>query len=290
MRAGGLPRPTFVAPPGLLYPWTMKLRSRDIVLTLVALALVAAVAVAAYAIVRARADGGSPARQVLAPVTMPTMTPSSPGSSASPEPQYERWTVGIARRPVTAFERPDTQAPVVGRFGKRSHADYPTLFLVDKIRTVGGTPWYRVWLPAPPNGSKGWVRDGQLAFYTTSSKIEIDLSERRLTVYRRGDQQGSWPVAVGRPGLSTPTGTFFVTLKLRPPVPGGAYGVLALGTSAFQPKLSDWEGGGIVAIHGTNEPWLVGQAISHGCVRMKNTAIVKVGKLVPAGSPVFIRK
>ncbi len=42
--------------------------------------------------------------------------------------------------------------------------------------------------------------------------------------------------------------------------------------------------------HWHNEPWLIGQAISHGCVRMNNTAIVKVGRLVPAGSPVFVRK
>ena len=97
------------------------------------------------------------------------------------------------------------------------------------MRTVDGSPWYRVWLPAPPNGTQGWVPDEQLAFYTTTSKIEIDLSERQLTVVRRGAVQGTWPVAVGRPGLETPTGTFFVTLKLRPPDPGGAYGVLALG-------------------------------------------------------------
>jgi lipoprotein-anchoring transpeptidase ErfK/SrfK len=267
----------------------MKVRGRDIILTVVALAVVAAVAAGGYAVVRARA-GASPARQVLAPVPMPTFTPASPGSTPSPEPQFERWTVGVARSPVTAYKRPDPASPVVDRFGKRSHVDYPTLFLVDEVRRVGGVPWYKVWLPAPPNGSQGWVKDGSLAFYSTASKITIDLSERRLTVYRRGDQQGSWPVAVGRPGLTTPTGTFFVTLKLRPPDPGGPYGVLALGTSAFQPKLSSWVGGGIVAIHGTNEPWLIGKAISHGCVRMKNTAIVKVSQLVPAGSPIFITK
>ena len=277
----------FVGCGALLYPVAVDLRARDIILTVVAVAVVAAVGFGGYAAVRARASGERLVRQVLAPVEVPSVAPSA---SATPEPRYERWTVGVARRPVTVRTRPEDGAPVLVELGTRTAADYPTVLLVDTIREVDGATWYKVWVPVRPNGTQGWVKDGPLAFYTTASKIEIDLSERTLSVYRRGELQGAWPVAVGRPGLATPTGQFFVTLKLRPPDPGGAYGVLALGTSAFQPKLGDWPGGGVVGIHGTNEPELVGKAISHGCVRMKNTAIVKVSKLVPTGSPVFIHK
>ena len=265
----------------------MDLRPRDIILAVVAVAVVAAIGFGGYAAVRARAAGERPVRQVLAPVVLPTVAAST---SASPEPQYERWTVGVARRPVTVRTKPDSGAPVLVELGTRTAADYPTVLLVDDIRESGGTTWYRVWVPVRPNGTRGWVEDGSLAFYTTPSKIEVDLSERTLSVFRRGRLEDTWPVAVGRPGLATPTGQFFVTLKLRPPDPGGAYGVLALGTSAFQPKLKDWPGGGVVGIHGTNEPGLIGQAISHGCIRMKNSAIVQVSRLVPTGSPVFIRE
>jgi lipoprotein-anchoring transpeptidase ErfK/SrfK len=264
----------------------MKSRGRDIALLVLAVAVVAGAALGGYAVLRARADAAPPVRQVLAPVELPTATPAP---SSSPEPQYERWTVGVARRPVTVLKRPSSDAAEVVTMGKTTN-DYPTVFLVDDIREIDGVPWYKVWVAASPNGTQGWVKDGQLAFYTTASKIVVDLSERTLTVYRRGTLEGAFPVAVGRPGLATPTGTYFVTMKLRPPDPGGAYGVLALGTSAFQPKLSDWPGGGVVGIHGTNEPWLIGKAISHGCIRMKNSAIVRVGKLVPTGSPVFIQK
>ncbi len=45
-----------------------------------------------------------------------------------------------------------------------------------------------------------------------------------------------------------------------------------------------------MAIHGTNEPWLIGKAISHGCVRMRNKDVREVSRLVPAGSPVEIVK
>jgi lipoprotein-anchoring transpeptidase ErfK/SrfK len=45
-----------------------------------------------------------------------------------------------------------------------------------------------------------------------------------------------------------------------------------------------------VAIHGTNEPWLIGKAVSHGCVRMLDKDVLAVSKVVPAGSPVVIQE
>ena len=109
-------------------------------------------------------------------------------------------------------------------------------------------------------------------------------------MYRRGELDGEYPVAVGRPGLETPTGFFFINQKLRPPYPGGAYGALAIGISAFQPKLSGWDQGGPVAIHGTNQPWLIGKAVSHGCVRMRDADVKAVSRMVPTGSPVVIQR
>jgi lipoprotein-anchoring transpeptidase ErfK/SrfK len=262
----------------------MNARIRDFVILVVGLALVLGAALGGYAVIRARADGG-PGSQVLAPVVMPTPVPSG-----SPQPQYQRWTVGLARRPLTVLRRPADGAPLLTRLPLLTPAAYPTVVLVDEVREVDGVPWYRVWLVGPPNESRGWVRDGQMAFYTTESKIVIDLSSRKLMVYRRGELLRTFPVAVGRPGLETPSGHFYITQKLRPPDPNGVYGVLQLGTSAFQPKLNGWPDGGLVAIHGTNEPNLIGKAISHGCVRMKNAAVQEVSRLVPAGSPVIIEK
>ena len=66
--------------------------------------------------------------------------------------------------------------------------------------------------------------------------------------------------------------------------------MLALGISAFQPKLPDWAQGGPVAIHGTNEDELIGKAVSHGCVRMHDKDVLAVSRYVPAGSPVVITK
>ena len=262
----------------------MKPRTRDIVILVAGLAVLLAAALGGYAAVRARAQG-SGASQALAPVPQPT--PAAPGTT---EPQYERWTVGKAVGPVTVYTRPSTSAPVKTKLGKVNQNGYPTLVLVDSTKETGDEVWYRVYLAMRPNESRGWIPEGKLAFYTTSARITIDLSERKLSVYRRGALVGTYPVAVGRPGLATPTGSFFINQKLRPPSPGGVYGAIAIGISAFQPKLAYWEQGGPVAIHGTNEDDLIGKAVSHGCVRMHDKDVLEVNKYVPAGSPVVITK
>jgi len=262
----------------------MSKRTRDIVILAAGLAVLLAAVLGGYAAVRARAEG-SGASQALAPVPSPTPQPSG-----APQPQYERWTIGVAQRPLTVFKRADAASPVVAKLPMHTSADYPMVVLVDSIKSKGSQTWYHIWLPTPPNESRGWIKEGQLALYGTASKIVIDLSQRKLSVYKRGALVKTFPVAVGKPGLSTPTGSFYITEKLVPPDTNGAYGALALGTSAFQPKLSDWPGGGQVGIHGTNEPWLIGKAISHGCVRMRNNDVKEVSRLVPTGSPVEIVK
>jgi hypothetical protein len=263
----------------------MNARTRDIVLLVAGLVVLLAAVLGGYAAVRARAEG-SGASQSLAPVPSPTPAPSG----AREEPQYERWTVGVAQRPLTVYRRADSSSPVLTKLPMHTAADYPMVVLVDSIKPAGDQVWYRIWVPIKPNGSRGWIKEGQLALYTTSSKIVIDLSQRKLYVYKRGELVKKYPVAVGKPSLPTPTGWFYMTQKLRPPDPNGAYGVLQLGTSAFQTRLNDWPDGGQVGIHGTNEPWLIGKAISHGCVRMTNAAVKEVSRLVPTGSPIEIVK
>jgi lipoprotein-anchoring transpeptidase ErfK/SrfK len=236
-----------------------------------------------YLVVHARAAGGG----TLGPLTDVSVSPAS--SSRPSVARTSHWIVAKVTASVVARTQPSASAPVRATFGTRTANGFPTLFLVSATREVAGRVWYRVWLPRPPNESRGWIAEGRLATYPTTTKIVIDISRRRLTVLRADHELASFPVAVGTPQYPTPTGSFYVCEKLRPPRPGGPYGVLALSLSAFQPKLSFWEGGGQVAIHGTNQDQLIGQAVSHGCVRMHNADILKVSGLVPAGSPVVIQ-
>ena len=42
------------------------------------------------------------------------------------------------------------------------------------------------------------------------------------------------------------------------------------------------------ALHGTNQPSSIGQAVSHGCVRLRNEDIARLYEMVPVGTPVYI--
>jgi len=53
--------------------------------------------------------------------------------------------------------------------------------------------------------------------------------------------------------------------------------------------LTGWAQGGPVAIHGTNEPWSIGRAVSNGCIRLPNATLERIYPWAPAGTPVIVR-
>lgn len=161
---------------------------------------------------------------------------------------------------------------------------------LDVVRTKDGrASWYRVSVPGRPNGRTGWVRAGAL---------EIRPVEKRVIIYRGARKFEFWDgsrlvrtgrVAVGKPGAETPLGLFYVTDKFNPAIDPewSILGAYAFETSAYS-KLTDWPGGGIVGVHGTPWPNLLGQAVSHGCIRLHNKDVEFLRHRVPLGTPVKI--
>jgi hypothetical protein len=149
--------------------------------------------------------------------------------------------------------------------------------------------WLRIRVPRRPNGSTGWVLARELGpVHKIATHLVIDRTRLRATLYRAGRSIWSSPVGVGKPGTPTPRGNFWIREKLV--ALGGSnpiYGPYALGTSAYS-VLTDWPGGGVVGIHGTNQPELIPGRPSHGCVRVPNAAITRLYHLVPVGTPVTI--
>ncbi len=184
---------------------------------------------------------------------------------AKPDRQAQRTAV------LTQF-RPDFRPRVVLALGLR--------------RDQSGKPaWYRISLPGRPNGRTGWVPAASLTVKPIRKEIVIDRSERTLELRNAGRVELRTRVAVGAYGMETPLGRFYIMAKFRPTAP--ILGAFAFETSAYS-KLSEWPGGGIVGIHGTNTPSLLGQAVSHGCVRVANEAILRLKDLVPVGTPIRI--
>jgi lipoprotein-anchoring transpeptidase ErfK/SrfK len=148
--------------------------------------------------------------------------------------------------------------------------------------------WYRVELPMRPNQTYGYVRAGDVVVRRVTTRLEVDLSSRRVTLFRSGRPVLRTTAAIGTSSTPTPIGRYYVNQLLRPSDPNGPFGPAAIGVSAFSPVLQGWVQGGPIGIHGTNQPYLLGRQVSHGCVRVSNAAITQLFALVPAGTPVVI--
>jgi lipoprotein-anchoring transpeptidase ErfK/SrfK len=161
---------------------------------------------------------------------------------------------------------------------------------LDAVRTTSGKPtWYRISVPGRPNGRTGWVRAGALELHAVRKRVIIYRGARRFEFWDGARLVRSGKVAVGAPGAETPLGLFYVTDKFDPAIDSdwAILGAYAFETSAYS-KLTDWPGGGIVGVHGTPWPNLLGQAVSHGCVRLDNRDVEFLRNRVPLGTPVKI--
>ena len=195
---------------------------------------------------------------------------------------------GVVRRPTTAYARPGS-GRAIGRFGLLNANGVPTVFGVLASRRCGAAAtWYRVQLPIRPNGAVGWVRAADVDLVAVRTSIVVDLSQRTLTLSEAGRRVLTAPVAIGAPPTPTPPGSYYVNQRLVAPDPSGPYGPAAVGISGFSPTLTGWTQGGPLAIHGTNRPDLIGQAVSHGCVRVRNDVLRRLYARAEPGTPVVI--
>jgi hypothetical protein len=187
----------------------------------------------------------------------------------------------VWKRPNLRARRPSVSAR--NPLGKR------LVFLVEGERRINGRWWLRILLADRPNESTAWVPMRAVELVALKDRIEIDLSSRTLEHYKSGKLVDRFSVGIGQDQWPTPPGSYFVWARVPQPRSTGPYGVFALGLSGFSPVLTDWPGGGRVAIHGTSDASDRGVAISHGCVRVFNPEMEKL-KAVPLGTPVTIKR
>ena len=153
-------------------------------------------------------------------------------------------------------------------------------------RDANGRLWYRIMLVGRPNGRSGWIPAAQAELQPTRAEVVVSRSERRLRLRVDGRLRLETTIAVGKAGAPTPVGYFYVTSRFTPH--NSFLGVFALELSAYSPTLTDWPGGGVVGIHGTSRPDLLGQAVSHGCIRVSNAAVLVLKRFAPVGTPVRV--
>ena len=219
----------------------------------------------------------------------------APGAGAGPSSAAADAVVGsgtILTLELAVRAKPDTgsrRIAVLREFRSDYRPQYVLALSQVKDPTTGQPTWYRISVPGRPNGRTGWVRASDVDIQPVYKWLIVYRGARRFQFWDHGRVVRSGKVAVGKPGAETPLGLFYVTWKFDPSIdPGWAIlGAYAFETSAYS-KLTDWPGGGIVGVHGTPWPQLLGQAVSHGCVRMANSNILWLRSRVPLGTPVKI--
>ena len=253
-------------------------------------------AVAAAALLAA--CGGTSAEQprpaAAEPASVEVARATAPARTCRPGGERRLGDRGVAYaaeapRGAVAFRSPGGAR--VRAFGPRNVNGYPTVFgvLGEVLGDECEATWYRVQLPIRPNGASGYVRAADVVLHRVRTRIEVDVSERRIVFLRDGRRVLAATAAVGSAATPTPLGRYYVNQRLRPADPDGPFGPAAIGISAFSPVLTGWAQGGPIAIHGTNDPGSVGRPVSNGCLRLPNDTLERLFGAVPAGTPVVIR-
>lgn len=213
------------------------------------------------------AGAGIPTRVPTTQELAVLLTPH--GAHRAPEAGSPQVSLVAARRPITGEQ---TTLPVIGH-----------------STGSGGVRWLDVMLPGRPDGSTGWIAQNGTRKLATGWRILVDLTARRVSVYRDGRVARTFQAVVGKHSTPTPTGQFFVeeTVQMES---GEAGGPFALALSARSNVLHEFEGGpGQIGIHGRDDlGGTLGTAASHGCIRLDTANIDWLAARIGPGTPVTI--
>jgi len=231
---------------------------------------VSVLALAASSAALAAAPAGDPARPLV----------------LSNEQTFTRWAHPLRAGEIRAGASRSSR--VVGALHMLTEEGRPEVYLLlEQVVLSTGETWVKIRIPGRPNGATGWVPRGNLGgMHLTAWALRVNLLLLRATLFLDGRATWSAPVGVGAPSTPTPVGHFWVRELLS--VPGHTiYGPFAFGTSDYS-VLSEWPHGGVVGIHGTDQPSLIPGRPSHGCIRMRDADIVYLARHLPIGAPVHI--
>lgn len=125
-------------------------------------------------------------------------------------------------------------------------------------------------------------------------QLVVDLSDRRVYLYDGITLSASYAIAVAQPGWETPVGTFQVVQMQLNPIWRHPITKEIVPSGERNPLGSRWIGFWVdgehqIGFHGTNQPNLIGQAVSHGCIRMHNQDIEQLYAQVRIHTPVIVR-
>ncbi|MEO0406655.1 MAG: L,D-transpeptidase [Cyanobacteria bacterium P01_A01_bin.135] len=122
----------------------------------------------------------------------------------------------------------------------------------------------------------------------------VDLSDRRVYLYQGEQLLADYAVGIGRQDWETPTGDFQVIEKQENPIWRHPFTRELVQPGPENPLGTHWvsfwtNGTHEIGFHGTNNADAIGQAVSHGCIRMRNADVEALYAMMPVGATVTVR-
>ena len=232
-----------------------------------------------------------PATEAPAPATIAEASVASTDAPAVTKAEPGTTWVAVARPEIGqlfTFDAPNGE-PVHFEFDLYNPTYWETPLALRIVEGTGADEWVKVALPVRPNGSEAWIRTEGFDISTHNVEAEIEVETRTVRVFDDGELIAETSAVVGKAATPTPLGVFYVNDLLPRDNPNGAFGPWILSLSGFSETLDTFGGGlPVIAIHGTNNPGLVGGAHSNGCIRIPNDVITFLAENVPLGTPVTI--
>jgi lipoprotein-anchoring transpeptidase ErfK/SrfK len=127
------------------------------------------------------------------------------------------------------------------------------------------------------------------------TKAVVDLSDRRVYVFQYNEVIASYPIAIGKKGWETPIGNFKIIHKEHYPIWRHPITNAVFEGGTDSPLGDRWigfwsDGRNELGFHGTPNVDLVGAAVSHGCLRMRNSDVRMLYSQVSIGTEVLVRE
>jgi lipoprotein-anchoring transpeptidase ErfK/SrfK len=121
-------------------------------------------------------------------------------------------------------------------------------------------------------------------------RIVISITDRKLVLFEGERVLRVYDVAVGKRSTPSPQGKFAIINRVPNPTWYGPAGVV-VAPGKSNPLGSRWMGLSAkgYGIHGTNVPTSIGQAASHGCIRMRRHDLEELFELVTVGTIVELQ-
>jgi lipoprotein-anchoring transpeptidase ErfK/SrfK len=126
-------------------------------------------------------------------------------------------------------------------------------------------------------------------------RLVVQRGKRQVMVYRGKTVVAKYPIAVGKKGWETPIGEFKVLSKEENPIFKSFKTGVVIEPGPDNPLGVRWigiwtDGKTQLGFHGTDQPELIGKAVSHGCLRMHNKDVTALYQYVQMGTVVTVEK